>query len=75
MKKTLLNQLKNKLPKGWSVILAERCGCSEAQVSRIFDKKRLDNFGVIQEAIKLKNETEAKIKEEEEMVELAVTKK
>lgn len=75
MKKTLLNQLKKGLPKGWSVILAERCGCSEAQVSRIFDQKRDDNYGVIQEAIKLKDETEAKKKKEEEMVKKSISKK
>lgn len=72
MKKRLLNQLRKSLPKGYAKTLAERCRCSETQISRIFDKTRSDNFGVIEAAIQLKKEYEYKLEKQEEKVKQAV---
>lgn len=72
MKKHLLNRLRKSLPKGYAKTLAESCGCSEAQVGRIFEKTRPDNYGVIDAAIQLKSEYDLEKLDKEKKLQEAV---
>lgn len=72
MNKRLLKQLRKELPKGYAKILAQRCGCSEMQVLRIFNKSRDDNYGVIETAVELMKENEEKKKALESKVKEAL---
>jgi len=60
LEKRTLRKLKNKLPKNYTSILAERCNCSTFNVMNVIHGRRNDNFNVIEKAIELVKETRQK---------------
>ena len=72
MKKRSLNKLRRELPKGYAETLAETCGCTVQQISKIFNRDRRDNFGVIKAAIQLKDEYKLQQLQEEKELEDAI---
>jgi len=72
MKKRVLKKLRRELPKGYAETLAKTCGCTVQQIGRIFNQDRRDNFEVIKAAIRLKDEYQTQLSQEEIQLEKAI---